>query len=96
MHEHAIKPLKNVFPAAWYSTTQAGLSVSAFIWATGKILMFAGPREDGQQEKKLSPALQVALWEHFPAEEPRTVGRNNYPGPDRQWWPKVQESFYST
>lgn len=96
MHEFAIRPLKDVFPAAWPSAMQAGLSLSAFIWATGKIQRFAGLREDGHQGKKLSQALQVALWKHFAAEEPRTVGRNNPPGPKRQWWLEVQESCYST
>lgn len=85
MPELAIKPLKDVVPAAWPSATQAGLSLSAFFWATGKIQRFAGLRNYGHQGKKLSQALLVALWEHFPAEEPRTVGRNNSPGPDRQW-----------
>lgn len=70
--------------------------LSPFIWATEKIQGFAGLREDGHQGKKLSQALQVALRKDFPAEEPRTVGRNNSPGPDRQWWPEVQESCYST
>lgn len=55
MHELAIRPLKDVFPAAWPSAMQAGLSVSAFIWATGKIQRFEGLREHGHQGKKAMP-----------------------------------------
>lgn len=75
------EPLKGAFPAACPSAGQAGLSLSAFIWATEKIQGFAGLGEAGHQGKKISQALQVTSWKCFPAKEPGSAGRSSFPGP---------------